>query len=201
MAAGDRSRDADAERAARGRQRAALPEDVMRRALRGILPLLLFVLASEAAAQSTVVILVRHAEEAEPDATNSVLSAAGVARADSLVAALAHVPLAAVYSTQYIRTRDTASPVAKAQGVPHHVVEATRPAEVYLAALAERIRAQHAGETVLVVGHSNSTTQLIHALGGPELPALDESDHARFFVLVLDAGGGARLLDARFGQR
>lgn len=170
--------------------------------LRGVLPLALLVLSAlPLAAQSTVVILVRHAEEAEPDGEDSVLSAEGVARADSLVAALRHVELAAVYTTQYRRTRDTGAAVARAQGVPLTVVEAVRPLAAFLDGLAARLKREHPGQTVLVVGHSNTTPQLIRALSGPALPSLDETDHARFFVLVLDEGGGTRMLDARFGQR
>jgi len=65
--------------------------------------------------------------------------------------------------------------------------------------VARVVRERHAGETVLVVGHSNSVPAIIAALGGPKLPELCDAEYSRLFVLVIDGSGPARLTRASYG--
>jgi len=66
-----------------------------------------------AVAKDTVVFVVRHAETTGAT-SDPPLSTAGQARAQALANVLAKVDLAAVYTSQYRRTRDTGVPAADA---------------------------------------------------------------------------------------
>jgi broad specificity phosphatase PhoE len=144
--------------------------------------------AAQVSAQSktTVVILVRHAEKAAAPADDPPLTEAGVARATALAVALANTHVQAVITTELTRTRETARPLADAQHVtPETVHSGARDA--HAKAVADAVRG-HAGQTVLVVGHSNTIPAIIAALGGPKLPDICDSQYSNLFVLILEPG-------------
>jgi broad specificity phosphatase PhoE len=154
-----------------------------------LLLLCMFTAGSGAAAQSkpTVVILVRHAEKGTTPANDPPLTEAGVARAKALAAALASTTVQAVITTELTRTRETARPLAESRGLTSETIH-TGPAEAHVKAVADAVRA-HAGQTVLVVGHSNTIPAIIAALGGPKLPDICDSQYSNFYVMILDGGG------------
>ncbi|MGQ3054541.1 MAG: histidine phosphatase family protein, partial [Roseateles sp.] len=125
------------------------------------------------------VVLVRHAARAAEAAGDPGLTPAGAQRAEALVQALAGLRVNAILTTQYRRTRDTAAPLSQASGVQPQVVDARGAAHVQ--AVADAVRAQ-AG-VVLVVGHSNTVTAVLAALGGPKLADLCETSFHHAFVL------------------
>ena len=136
-----------------------------------------------ALAMPDVVILVRHAEKAAAEAGNDpALSIAGQQRAQALAQALAGMRVDAIVTTQYQRTRATAAPLAQSLGLQPQVIEARRgETPGHVQAVAEAVRARSG--TVLVVGHSNTVTALLAALGGPKLPDLCETSFHHVFVL------------------
>lgn len=138
--------------------------------------------AQPAAAMPDLVVLVRHAEKATEPGNDPALSPAGAERAQALVKALAGLRVNAVITTQYRRTRETAAPLAQALGLQPQVIE-TRRGDMpgHLQAVADAVRAQTG--TVLVVGHSNTVTPLLAALGGPKLAELCETSFHHAFVL------------------
>jgi broad specificity phosphatase PhoE len=143
----------------------------------------------------TTVILVRHAEKNEDKAiADPELIETGRARADELARMLAPAGIKAIYVTPYHRTRQTAAPLAKALGV--EAVE-VKTGATYAKEIAERIRKEHAGQTVLVVGHSNSTQQVIKELGIADAPFIPETDYDNFFVVTL-VGDSATLLKMKY---
>jgi broad specificity phosphatase PhoE len=156
---------------------------------------------SRVAAQSpTVVIVVRHGEKAAAPANDPPLTDAGTARAAALAAALADANVAAVLTTPLLRTRETARPLAQARGLTLETVAlpaAGRPIAEHGKAVADAVR-KHAGQTVLVVGHSNTVAAIIAALGGPAIPDLCDSEYSDLFTLVLD-GTRARLIRGSYG--
>lgn len=188
----ERSRSAGTPAMARRGGRAAL------RAVVGIVAAAAIAMPVRVAAQSpTVVVIVRHAEKAAAPADDPPLTAAGAARAQALAAALAHAHVSAVITTQFLRTRATAQPTAEAQGAPMEVVATGGTVSEHAVRVAAAVRT-HAGHTVLVVGHSNTVTHIITALGGPTLPELCDSQYSTLFTLVLD-GGAARLVTSTYG--
>ena len=150
-----------------------------------------------AAPPDTVVVLVRHAEKATDGSRDPLLTVEGRTRAEALVDRLAERPIAAVYATPFRRTQLTAWPVAKARGLPLTVRPAGEPA----ASLAEVLRGRHAGESVLVVGHSNTLPAVARALGAQGVADMDESEYDRAMIVVIPADGGVRLQQERWPVR
>ncbi|MBJ7415957.1 MAG: histidine phosphatase family protein [Niveispirillum sp.] len=139
---------------------------------------LTFVLALPAMAQE--VVLVRHAEkstEADPG-----LTPAGQARAQTLADMLRATPPTLILTSHARRTRDTAAPTAAALGVTPEVVPIP-PGDIptHVKQLAEKLGTLKPGQVALVVGHSNTVTPLIAAMGGPTLPNLPECAFSRLY--------------------
>jgi len=147
------------------------------------------------AADVTTVILVRHAEKMVVTHHDPALSEAGAARATELARVLADVPIDAIYVTQFLRTHETAGPIAKARGIEPIRVKA---GAAYGAELAKTIREKHQGQTVLVVGHTNSTVSLMRELGVENPPEIAETRYDDLFICTM-SDGKTRMLPLRFG--
>lgn len=142
----------------------------------------------------TVALVVRHADR---DGNNDALTADGEIRADLLADVAWRAGVTAVYSTDTVRTRSTAQPLADRLDLPVELY--TTPA-----AVAATIAAGHAGDVVLIVGHSNTVMDVAEALTGEALyPGADNPDHEDFdnlFVVAEPAGGGAgSVIDLQYG--
>ena len=61
--------------------------------------------------------------------------------------------------------------------------------EQALTAVAEAVRGRYAGRTVLVVGHSNTVSAIIAALGGPAVLPPCDNEFANLWMLVLPPAG------------
>jgi broad specificity phosphatase PhoE len=162
-----------------------------------LLTLLAAVLAPSllAAPKVTTVLLVRHAEKASMD-EDPPLSAAGVARAKELARVLASVPVRAIYITQYVRTAMTAQPFADAVSIKPIV---RKTGKTYAAELAKEILAEHAGQTVLVVGHTTTTAAMLRAFGVPDVAVIEESTFDNLFVCTLVEGAPPVVTALRYG--
>lgn len=150
-------------------------------------------------AAATTVIVVRHAEKAVVEGDDPPLSAAGEARAAALCGALRGAGVQAVVVTQLQRTRLTAAPLIAALGLEPEVVPVARDVAAHARAVAERVLA-HRGQTVLVVGHSNTVPAIVEALGGGAVGAIDDSVYDDLFVVVRPAEGAAHVVHARYGS-
>lgn len=139
-------------------------------------------LSMPAAAMPDLVVLVRHAERATEPAGDPALTPAGEQRAQALAQALGGLRVNTILTTQFRRTRDTAAPLARALGIQPQAVEARRGGAVeHLQAVADAVRAQTG--VVLVVGHSNTITAVLAALGGPKLDEVCETSFHHAFLL------------------
>jgi 2,3-bisphosphoglycerate-dependent phosphoglycerate mutase len=125
----------------------------------------------------TTVLLVRHADRAD---TQDALSAAGLIRAQELVHLMERASLQAIYHSEARRTEQTAQPLATALGLTPIQFPA---ADVQ--ALVNHVLANHIGETVLVVGHSDTVAQIIAAFGGPQIPDIANNEFDNVSVLTL----------------
>lgn len=142
----------------------------------------------------TVVLLVRHGEKEQGE--DPSLSSAGKARAQALVHAAGSAGVSAVYSTPTRRTQETAQPLAQRLGLRVTVREAG--SEQARSFVRELLRAQ-AGQTVLVVGHSNTLPALAQALTGQPFPAIGDDEYDRLLVVTVPAAGPAQLVALRYG--
>ena len=149
-----------------------------------------------AASPAGSVFIVRHAEKAsDANGREVALSAAGEERAKRLAAMLRDARIAAIYSTDTVRTLSTAEPLARAARLKPEIYDPAGPkGAVDLAPLAERIRKQHPADNVLVVGHSNTLAPLIGALGVAEEVTVGHDDYDGVYVVVVPERGGAPVL-------
>ncbi len=141
---------------------------------------------------TTTVIVVRHAEKQLDAGKDPLLTEVGSARAQHLAQQFGSAGVAAVYATPYHRTRDTAEPVAAAAGLE---VITTDPKDV--AGLAAMIRADHHGETVFVVGHSNTVGQIVQALGGTAPDEMADTEYDNVYIVSVPRFGRTRTLHLR----
>ena len=139
-------------------------------------------LAATATAGPRTIFLVRHAERARMSAaatSDTDLSAAGRARAQSLADALKDAKITAIYTSEFARTQETAAPLAHSLGIRPEVVFADETTT-----LIAKLKASH-GNT-LVVGHSNTLRPIIRGLGIFSRVTINESDYDNLFLIVLD---------------
>lgn len=150
-----------------------------------------------APAPATVVLVVRHAERASGSG-DVPLSAEGEVRARALVELGRSAGVNAIITTQFQRTRQTAAPLASTLGIAPEVVPVRGDVPAHAQAVAEAVR-QRAGQTVLVVGHSNTVPLIVAALGGPAHRDLCDSEYDAVYLVVIDDEGPVRAVKSRFG--
>ena len=143
----------------------------------------------------TTILLVRHAEKSAVPPDNPGLTDAGKARAQILVHMLGPSGFKAIYSSQYARTRETAEPLANHLGLSVKQVDANQTPK-----LVNELLSQHAGRKVLVVGHSNTLPEIIEALGGGNVPEIEDHEYDNLFVVTVYQPGKAKVLRLKFGN-
>lgn len=163
----------------------------MRREIVGILAATCILLAARPAAAQRAVFVVRHAEKASDSNDPGVpLSQKGRARAKKLAAILERTGVTAIYSTNTVRTLDTAKPLAQALKIAVRKYEATDArGNPDLLPLAKLLKTEHARDVVLVVGHSNTVPPLLKALGYAE-PVEIPADRFDDLFILMPAGTG-----------
>lgn len=154
----------------------------------------------------TTVFLVRHAEKADGPGQDPPLSEAGKLRAEALARLLQSAGVKGIYTSQFQRTRQTAEPLAKRLGLTVSPValsvKPSNPREVSdesIRELTKKVEA-HAGEALLIVGHTNSVPEVIKMLGGDAVPKIDESKFDDLFVVTVYAGGRAKVVQLKYGS-
>lgn len=136
-------------------------------------------------ASTTIVVVMRHAEKGADDPKDPSLSAAGVARAERVAAALGGVrdahAIDAIFVTQLKRTGQTARPLATRLAVPVITLAADD-----LRTLHARIFDEYRGKHVLVVAHSNTVTQIVADLAdGGEYPPIADDEYGTAYVVAV----------------
>lgn len=128
---------------------------------------------------SNTIFLVRHAEKGS--GTDPSLTEAGQKRAEALAELMSGKGLTCIHSTNYKRTLETAAPTAKRTELQVQLYD-PRDLEAFAAKL-------NATEGVhLVVGHSNTTPQLVEVLGGEPGDAIREkTEFDRLYEIDLSA--------------
>lgn len=135
--------------------------------------------------------IVRHAEKSAPNG-DLPLSAEGRSRAAKLASLLRDAGVDRIYTTEMMRTRETAEPLAtqlrvSAETVPVQDVDA----------LVTRLRALAPGSTALVVNHSGTIPKIVEKLGGGTIQPISEDEYDRLLVVTLEKDG-AHLVTLRF---
>lgn len=155
-----------------------------------ILLLLFMTMASPFADALPMVYVVRHAEKQADakDPKDPPLSLAGEARAKLLAQMLAASGVKAIYTTQYARTIQLSSPLARALNITPVIHPAGDTA-----GLIKKITSHGADEAVLVVGHSNTVPEILNGLGYSGEVKIAEEEFDNLFVLVSKSEGSVSL--------
>lgn len=152
-----------------------------------------FKTVSKKSSSSTTIILVRHAEKMK-DSNDPNLTQEGLKRAEKLKNILASLPLDEVYSTVYNRTLQTATPSAKAQSLEVRDYDPRALKE-----FSQSVLKNHEGENILIVGHSNTTPNLLNFFMEEKVvDSIDESDYGNIYIINIENGNQGKVVLGRF---
>jgi broad specificity phosphatase PhoE len=147
-----------------------------------LLVLFLTLLAPCAAiAEPSMIYLVRHGEKAL-EGKDPELAPQGRLRAQNIATMLSKTGIAHIFSTPTNRTRQTAQPLAQASGVQVQEYDPRAPR-----ALVEKVKALSG--PVLVVGHSNTLSELVRLFGGQPGLEIADNEYDRLYQLIPGTGG------------
>ncbi|MGB7394332.1 MAG: phosphoglycerate mutase family protein [Pricia sp.] len=124
---------------------------------------------------------IRHAEKdrSDPENVDPELNQKGLGRAMHWAEILDDVSLDAIYTTDFERTTMTAAPTSVKNDI---TVTYYDPDEINV----EQFKADNLGRNVLVVGHSNSTPELVNAMiGEGKYSQIDDEDNGSLFIVQL----------------
>ena len=133
------------------------------------------------ATPANIIYLVRHAEKQHSKDKNPTLTELGHQRANNIANMLKKNDISHIYSTDYHRTQQTAKPLSDLIKV---AITSYDPRD--LPAFAQQLKTIQGN--ILVVGHSNTTPELVSLLGGQSTP-IDESEYDRLYQLIRDLDG------------
>jgi phosphohistidine phosphatase SixA len=173
------------------------------------LTILLVVFCQTAVAQDefkpTTVFLVRHAEKEDEPKQDPPLKKEGVARSQELARMLSSAGIKAIYTSQFLRTKQTAEPLTAKTGVAITALT-LKPNPSNLRLIAEESTAelvnkilQRPGDSALVIGHSNWIPDVIKMLGGDVVPIIDEQKFDDLFIVTVYGKGKAKVVQLKYG--
>jgi 2,3-bisphosphoglycerate-dependent phosphoglycerate mutase len=152
----------------------------------------------------TTVFLVRHAEKATTPPEDPPLTEAGNLRSQQLARLLEQAGIKAIYTSQFLRTKQTAEPLAKSLGITPTLVplkmNPSNPREISQQSFKDIIEKIHerAGDAALVVGHSNTVPEVIKMLGADKAVAIDEREFNNLFIVTVYAKGKAHVTRLKY---
>ena len=151
------------------------------------------------------VFLVRHAEREDEPRQDPPLKKEGVARSQELAKLLGAAGIKTIITSQFARTKQTAEPLAtKLSLTPTSISlrsNPTNPRQIAEESTTEVVNKilERSGESVLLVGHSNSVPDVIKMLGGDTVPTIDERQFNNLFIVTVYAKGKAKVLQLKYG--
>jgi phosphohistidine phosphatase SixA len=139
--------------------------------------------------------VVRHAEKAAPGpdmSTDVPLTPAGEARALALRDSLKHKKIGYIFSTNTVRTKSTASPLATALILPT-TIYGPKPDSNFIQQLFKLKK------NALIVGHSNTVDDIVNGLcmRKYEIKDLAETEYDKLFVVKVTKKFGKRVYSLR----
>jgi broad specificity phosphatase PhoE len=149
-------------------------------------------------ANSTTIIVIRHAEKALDGGLDPPLTPEGQARAALLARMFGDARLPghvdAIYVSPALRNRLTAAPLAARLGVTPAVVS-----EDDASGLAHRLLHEHAGGRILVVGHADTVPAIVAALtGAKNIPRIGALEYGTMYIVTVPRIGSANFLSATY---
>ncbi len=144
------------------------------------------------------VYVVRHADR--DGSLDKLKIPQGTERARALADRLRDAKISAIFSTDTVRTKSTAQPLATKLGLD--IVDYSSVAEV-----ANTVKGKYQGKNVLVVGHSDTVPKIVTALGAKlpgELPLdrdgyIHHDDYDNLVFVLFNSQGGAGAVHSTYG--
>lgn len=125
--------------------------------------------------------LVRHAEKQSGGTDDPALNEAGLTRARQLAMLLKDKGITDIWSSDYLRTRSTAAPLAAELGLEVKIYDAKN-----LQSIASELEQRK--HTALIVGHSNTTPELASLLCACQVSEMQETEYDRLLVVSVHNG-------------
>ena len=151
------------------------------------------------------VFLVRHAEREDEPRQDPPLNKEGAARSQELAKLLGATGIKKIITSQFARTKQTAEPLAAKLSLTPALISLrsnpTNPRQIAEESTAEVVNKilERSGESVLLVGHSNSLPDVIKMLGGDEVPTIDERKFNDLFIVTVYGKGKAKVVHLKYG--
>jgi broad specificity phosphatase PhoE len=150
-------------------------------------------------ARTTVVVLVRHAEAGTSATGDPDLNAAGEERVVNLGKLLEDVlgeqKVDYLYAADTRRAQQTAAPIANQFKLPVNLLASSD-----WAGIAGRVKREHRGKTVVVVGYATTLPVVLSELGGGRI-AMPDTDYDSIYVVAIPSPGETRVFRLRYGDR
>jgi 2,3-bisphosphoglycerate-dependent phosphoglycerate mutase len=131
--------------------------------------------------ETTTYYFIRHAEKdrTNPSDKNPHLTEVGNTRANSWSNILGEVKFDAVYSTDYNRTKETAQPTVTKNNLEITIYD---PKNIDAISFIKETK----GQTVLIVGHSNTTPEFVNKiLGQNKYGDIDDSNNGNLYIVTI----------------
>ncbi len=144
---------------------------------------------------ATTLIITRHAETAGLG-TNPGLSTIGMERANELARILKPNSIMQVYSSNYNRTIQTATPVATNNALTPIIYDPLNQTEWI-----NSVIQNNKNKNVFIVGHSNTVPTLLNILTGTNNYSLiSDTEYNNLFIVVLSDKGKANVIHMKYGN-
>jgi broad specificity phosphatase PhoE len=132
-----------------------------------------------------IVVIVRHAEKANNGGKDPDLSPAGNKRAEALACILKDALIKSIFVTEFKRTQETATPIARETKVTPTIIPANDTV-----ALVSKLHELNGN--ALVVGHGNTIPGLVKELGIDMPVNISDEDYTEIFIVM--GGNNPQLL-------
>ena len=141
----------------------------------------------------TIIYLVRHAEK-QHNGKNPELTKEGRERAVKLSELLKSTTIDEIFSTDYLRTKQTLETIANEKGLS---ITIYNPRE--LTSFAEMLKRDFVGKKIVVSGHSNTTPSLVNLLIGDSVyENINEDEYGYFFIVTLSKDKDPKVLRLKY---
>lgn len=133
--------------------------------------------------ETFTIYLIRHSEKdlVTENPSDPPLTKCGIKRTDYLRSFFEDIDIESVYSTNYIRTKNTAMPIASLKKTRIQYYESDYP-KVFSEFLLD------SKQNSLVVGHSNTIPILAGLLSEEDVAPIDEKTYNRIYKIVISKG-------------
>ena len=144
----------------------------------------------------TSVLLIRHAEKATSPKENPPLTIDGQARAAELIHVAEKAEVKVIYATKFLRSQQTVQPISIRLNVP-----ITNYPENDFQALKNMVLPAYAGETVLIVGHSDTMGSIIQTFGGDRQDCPPDNEYDNLCLVTIYGPAMAKVINLQYGTQ